>query len=131
MSVCPPNTLVTDYAYPELHPLRHGAEPELDDDEPCAVNRRAVALFDFTPENGNEVPLVAGQVVYITYRNGEGWLVAEDDNGSGLVPEEYVELLESDDEAKPFVPRIFQNNDDEWEDTDEELEERMEKTTIQ
>ncbi|ODV71938.1 adaptor protein NBP2, partial [Cyberlindnera jadinii NRRL Y-1542] len=55
----------------------------------------AVALFDFTPENDNEIGLTMGQIVWINYRYGQGWLVAEDDQGEiGLVPEEYVQLLE-------------------------------------
>lgn len=56
---------------------------------------KAVALFDFIQENENELPLVEGQVVWVSYRHGMGWLVAEDPKTgeSGLVPEEYVCLL--------------------------------------
>lgn len=55
----------------------------------------AVALFDFERENENELPLVEGQVIWVSYRHGQGWLVAEDPktHESGLVPEEYVRLL--------------------------------------
>ncbi|ODV79727.1 uncharacterized protein CANTADRAFT_35391, partial [Suhomyces tanzawaensis NRRL Y-17324] len=54
--------------------------------------RKAIALFDFTPENDNEVGLTAGQLIWISYRHGQGWLVAEDPESgeNGLVPEEYV-----------------------------------------
>ncbi|PQE22741.1 sh3 domain-containing protein [Rutstroemia sp. NJR-2017a BVV2] len=46
-------------------------------------------------ENENELPLVEGQVIWVSYRHGQGWLVAEDPKTqeSGLVPEEYVRLL--------------------------------------
>lgn len=56
---------------------------------------KAVALFDFQRENDNELPFVEGQVLYISYRHGEGWLVAQDPKSgeSGLVPEQYVRLL--------------------------------------
>ena len=56
---------------------------------------RAVALFDFTREHENELPLCEGQVVYVSYRQSHGWLVAEDPKTgeSGLVPEEFVRLL--------------------------------------
>jgi hypothetical protein len=56
---------------------------------------KAVALFDFARENDNELPLVEGQVILISYRHGQGWLVAQDPKTgeSGLVPEEYVRLL--------------------------------------
>lgn len=59
------------------------------------MHGKAVALFDFAPENGNELPLVEGQVIWVSYRNGQGWLVAEDPKSreTGLVPEEYVRLL--------------------------------------
>ncbi|KAA8909985.1 hypothetical protein TRICI_004288 [Trichomonascus ciferrii] len=59
------------------------------------IHGRAVALFDFTPENENEAPLREGQLIWVSYRHGQGWLVAEDpDTGeTGLVPEEYVELI--------------------------------------
>ncbi|CAM1504114.1 Fc.00g017050.m01.CDS01 [Cosmosporella sp. VM-42] len=56
---------------------------------------KAVALYDFTRENENELPLVEGQIIWVSYRHGQGWLVAEDPKTqeSGLVPEEYVRLL--------------------------------------
>ncbi|KAJ5094126.1 hypothetical protein N7456_009987 [Penicillium angulare] len=59
------------------------------------MHGRAVALFDFTREHENELPLTEGQVVYVSYRHGQGWLVAEDPTTgeNGLVPEEFVRLL--------------------------------------
>ncbi|KAL2021438.1 hypothetical protein VTK56DRAFT_7191 [Thermocarpiscus australiensis] len=56
---------------------------------------KAVALFDFERENESELPLVEGQIIWVSYRYGQGWLVAEDPKTqeSGLVPEEYVRLL--------------------------------------
>ncbi|KAF2469052.1 uncharacterized protein BDR25DRAFT_50823 [Lindgomyces ingoldianus] len=59
------------------------------------MHGKAVALFDFVRENDNELPLVEGQVILVSYRHGQGWLVAQDPKTgeSGLVPEEYVRLL--------------------------------------
>jgi hypothetical protein len=59
------------------------------------MHGRAVALFDFAQENENELPLVEGQVILVSYRHGQGWLVAQDPKtgDTGLVPEEYVRLL--------------------------------------
>lgn len=59
------------------------------------MHGKAIALFDFEKENENELPLKEGQVILVSYRHGEGWLVAEDPltNESGLVPEEFVRLL--------------------------------------
>lgn len=66
------------------------------DDE---LHGRAVALFDFAPEHENEFALQEGQVIYISSRHGLGWLVAVDIHHGecGLVPEEYVRLLEPDE----------------------------------
>ncbi|KAK9372598.1 uncharacterized protein V1513DRAFT_384424 [Lipomyces chichibuensis] len=66
------------------------------------IHGRAVALFDFEPENDNEVALKEGQEIWISYRHGQGWLVAQDPatGESGLVPEEYVEIIQRD--AFPF-----------------------------
>lgn len=59
------------------------------------MHGKAVALFDFSRENENELPLVEGQIIWVSYRHGQGWLVAMDPKTqeSGLVPEEYVRLL--------------------------------------
>lgn len=134
----PPNTVIKDFAYAEDHPLRlgnHPSECSSDDDDHLRpdtssdeINCRAVALFDFVPENDNEVRLAEGQVIWILYRHGQGWLVAEDPElgENGLVPEEYVEIFyddDADDVAKPFMPQIllqFGGTDDsEWEDLED------------
>lgn len=59
------------------------------------MHGKAVALFDFARENENELPLIEGQVLWVSYRHGQGWLVAQDPRSgeSGLVPEEYVRLV--------------------------------------
>ncbi|KAJ5808168.1 hypothetical protein N7474_009437 [Penicillium riverlandense] len=59
------------------------------------MHGKAVALFDFAREHENELPLTEGQVIYVSYRHGQGWLVAEDPKTgeNGLVPEEFVRLL--------------------------------------
>jgi hypothetical protein len=59
------------------------------------MHGKAVALFDFTREHENELPLTEGQVIYVSYRHGQGWLVAEDPKTgeNGLVPEDFVRLL--------------------------------------
>lgn len=67
---------------------------------PDDIYRRAVALFDFVPENDNEIELIEGQVVWISYRHGQGWLVAEnlESGATGLVPEEYVQLMPGEED---------------------------------
>lgn len=59
------------------------------------MHGKAVALFDFEQENENELPLIEGQVIWVSYRQCQGWLVAQDPSTHeiGLVPEEYVRLL--------------------------------------
>lgn len=62
------------------------------------VNQKAVALYDFQPENDNELELKEGDIVFISYRHGQGWLVAENSKRTrtGLVPEEFVSFIEPD-----------------------------------
>ncbi|KAL1958370.1 hypothetical protein VTO42DRAFT_4471 [Malbranchea cinnamomea] len=59
------------------------------------MHGKAVALFDFEREHENELPLKEGQIILVSYRHGQGWLVAEDPRTgeSGLVPEEFVRLV--------------------------------------
>ncbi|EGW30056.1 uncharacterized protein SPAPADRAFT_52893 [Spathaspora passalidarum NRRL Y-27907] len=114
-----------DYDYDDYDDISNEAGPR---DE---INRKARALFDFVPENDNEVSLTEGQIIWISYRHGQGWLVAEDpETGeNGLVPEEYVEIFHKEigveDEAKPFLPEIlrqekgYTSDSSEWVDTDD------------
>jgi len=80
------------------------------------IHGKAIALFDFTPENDNEVALKEGQIIWISYRHGQGWLVAEDSNTgeTGLVPEEYVQLVNDleyvEDEPRRFLPDIISDD---------------------
>lgn len=177
----PISTSITDFAYPLSHPLRggnfnisyidDGIEANLSDNEKYGdevkeeeedelnyssdeINRKAIALFDFTPENDNEVTLTEGQIIWISYRHGQGWLVAEDsDTGeNGLVPEEYVEIFTDDEEEhedsnyaiedvpKPFLPEILQNyhgnisrgeeSDTDWVDTDDDVDAQIAHQTM-
>ena len=59
------------------------------------MHGKALALFDFESEHQNELALKEGQIILVSYRHGQGWLVAEDPRTgeSGLVPEEFVRLL--------------------------------------
>ncbi|EGV60200.1 HOG (high osmolarity glycerol) pathway protein [Yamadazyma tenuis] len=125
-----------DYDY-GFYPRANTNDNEDDDndyknnDDNMEINQRAVVLFDFAPENENEVALTEGQIILISYRHGQGWLVAEDpDTGeNGLVPEEYVQILEDSTKEipRPFLPEILQEpigemaeSESEWLDTDDE-----------
>ncbi|CAN3371903.1 hypothetical protein DIURU_004618 [Diutina rugosa] len=127
----------SDDAYEEA-----GSDDDGDTATSDEINRQAIALFSFTPENDNEMLLKEGQIIWISYRHGQGWLVAEDPESgeTGLVPEEYVEICYDrqgiiEDIPRPFLPSILngfesppdaavaQNDDDdddegEWVDTD-------------
>ncbi|KAL2823673.1 hypothetical protein BDW59DRAFT_95614 [Aspergillus cavernicola] len=82
----------------EDHPGTHRYSREFQFSIGCPdeeMHGKAVALFDFTREHENELPLAEGQVIFVSYRHGQGWLVAEDPctGESGLVPEEFVRLV--------------------------------------
>lgn len=68
-----------------------------DDYDQDEINCKARAIFDFSAENDNEISLIEGQIIWISYRHGQGWLVAEDPilGENGLVPEEYVEIMQN------------------------------------
>ena len=34
---------------------------------------KARAIFDFSAENDNEISLIEGQIIWISYRHGQGW----------------------------------------------------------
>ncbi|KAI0124062.1 hypothetical protein BJ170DRAFT_638024 [Xylariales sp. AK1849] len=58
------------------------------------IHGEAVALFDYEPKSGDELPLTVGQTIWVTARYEQGWLVAENPTtqGIGLVMEGYVRL---------------------------------------
>ncbi|KAH3901999.1 adaptor protein NBP2 SCDLUD_001787 [Saccharomycodes ludwigii] len=68
--------------------------------EEYIINKRAIALYDFESENDNELALQEGDMIFIDYKHGQGWLVAESFDGkrTGLVPEAYVSILEDNTE---------------------------------
>lgn len=130
---------IKDFAYDPSDPLHHGftedfrnesLEQETDEsnDEDgnirdqdkrqsvvlpndYVINRLAVALYDFEPENDNELGLKEGDIVFISYRHGQGWLVAENQNRTktGLVPEEFVTYVNEDDENWDEYEEDFQD----------------------
>ncbi|KAI8377885.1 uncharacterized protein BYT42DRAFT_496825 [Radiomyces spectabilis] len=53
----------------------------------------ARALYDFVPETEYEIAMTADQLVWVQYRQYPGWLVADVNDETGLIPESYVELL--------------------------------------
>ncbi|EJS42330.1 nbp2p [Saccharomyces arboricola H-6] len=163
---------IKDYAYEDSNPLHYGYfDGDHEEDEAVSdssntddgynkrqsitlpddyiVNQRAVALYDFEPENDNELKLTEGDTVFISYKHGQGWLVAENESRSktGLVPEEFVSYIQpedgedkQEDTARPFYlthlitqsvnPENSSDNDDnndgddgedddEWEDIDD------------
>lgn len=80
----------------DLDPSRYSRDYQFSIGSPDEeMHGKAVALFDFTREHENELPLQEGQVILVSYRHGQGWLVAEDPKTgeSGLVPEEFVRLV--------------------------------------
>ncbi|KAK1072656.1 HOG (high osmolarity glycerol) pathway protein [Friedmanniomyces endolithicus] len=90
----PDTTMPLDTEKPSLPPPQNPRESLGPEDEELYAGR-SLALYPFEPENSNELRLREGQVIMVSYRHGQGWLVAEDPESGeqGLVPEEYVRLL--------------------------------------
>ncbi|KAI5308638.1 HOG (high osmolarity glycerol) pathway protein [Ascosphaera atra] len=87
------------------------------------MHGKAIALFDFQSMHENELPLHEGQVILVSYRHGEGWLVAEDPKSgeSGLVPEAYVRLARH---IEGGLNSLNEEQEQEQEQADSELENR-------
>ncbi|KAG9069865.1 hypothetical protein KI688_009190 [Linnemannia hyalina] len=108
---------VRDFAYPTSHRFHRGDYPpepvyeesdieedydenfgtrgenEDDDDEEDRTQGQARGLYDFDAENESELSFKEGDVVWIHYRQFPGWFLGEKEGKSGLVPENYVQLL--------------------------------------
>ncbi|KAJ2755183.1 HOG (high osmolarity glycerol) pathway protein [Coemansia aciculifera] len=56
---------------------------------------KARALYDFEAENPTELAFAENDILYITYKQCDGWLVGYKGNQVGLIPENYVELLDT------------------------------------
>ncbi|KAI9264441.1 hypothetical protein BY458DRAFT_458239 [Sporodiniella umbellata] len=89
---------IRDFAYAKDSPLHFGnplpdIQSTLSLSSPDFNGRDARALFDFVPEAEYEVGLKAGQTIWVQYRECPGWLIADVQDQTGLVPESYVELI--------------------------------------
>ncbi|KAF9966942.1 HOG (high osmolarity glycerol) pathway protein [Mortierella alpina] len=103
---------VRDFAYPKSHPYHLGQYPpepeyeesdieedEEEDQEYSEVKDedrtqgQARGLYDFDAENDTELSFREGDFVWIHCRQFPGWFLGEKDNKTGLVPENYVQLL--------------------------------------
>ncbi|KAF9543506.1 hypothetical protein EC957_000782 [Mortierella hygrophila] len=108
---------VRDFAYPTSHRFHRGDYPpepvyeesdieedydedfdtrgenEDDDDEEERTQGQARGLYDFDAENESELSFKEGDVVWIHYRQFPGWFLGEKEGKSGLVPENYVQLI--------------------------------------
>ena len=78
------------------------------------INKKAVALYDFQPENTNELELKEGDIIFVNYRHGQGWLVAENlsKTKNGFVPEEYVSFLDSNQSDDDNQVESYHNTTD-------------------
>lgn len=65
----------------------------IDDAGSSSILGKARALYDFEAENPTELAFAENDILCITYKQCEGWLVGYKDNQVGLIPENYVELL--------------------------------------
>jgi len=51
------------------------------------------ALYDFVPEEPNELPLKSGDVVVVLQKNENGWYGGERAGKLGFFPSSYVEII--------------------------------------
>ena len=94
----------------------------------------SLALYAFEPLNPNELRLHEGQIILVSYRHGQGWLVAEDPatGEQGLVPEEYVRLVREieawDAERGTFIDEEGDGEGAELDESEELVDESTQST---
>ncbi|KAJ1958771.1 HOG (high osmolarity glycerol) pathway protein [Linderina pennispora] len=54
---------------------------------------KAKALYDFEAENPTELAFEENDMLFISYKQCDGWLVGYKGNQVGLIPENYVEFI--------------------------------------
>ncbi|KAI7871332.1 hypothetical protein BDF14DRAFT_1719369, partial [Spinellus fusiger] len=59
---------------------------------PDFTGRQARVLYDFCPETEYEIAIKAGDSIWVQYRQCPGWLIADVEDDTGLIPESYVEF---------------------------------------
>ncbi|KAF9943183.1 HOG (high osmolarity glycerol) pathway protein [Mortierella alpina] len=113
--VCELVVTVRDFAYPKSHPYHLGQYPpepeyeesDIEEDEEeeeedqelfeakdeDRTQGQARGLYDFDAENDTELSFREGDFVWIHCRQFPGWFLGEKGNKTGLVPENYVQLL--------------------------------------
>ncbi|KAF9132163.1 HOG (high osmolarity glycerol) pathway protein [Mortierella sp. 14UC] len=109
---------VRDFAYATSHPYHRGDFPPEpvyeesdveedydedygtpdddeveDDDEEGRTQGQARGLYDFDAENESELSFREGDFLWIHYQQFPGWFLGEMGGRSGLVPENYVQLI--------------------------------------
>ncbi|CAI2183798.1 4950_t:CDS:2 [Funneliformis geosporum] len=100
-----PEIKIRDFAFSTDDPRHWGqripssSDGEEDDEY---TNRHARALYDFVAENQNELSFQEGDILLIRYRQCEGWLFAELGEKTGLIPDNYILLLDNDIEEDEY-----------------------------
>ncbi|KAF8948197.1 HOG (high osmolarity glycerol) pathway protein [Entomortierella lignicola] len=103
---------VRDFAYPKTHPYHQGFYPpepvyeetDIEEDDYMEEEEEvqegedrtqghARGLYDFDAENSSELSFREGESLWIHSRQFPGWFLGEMDGKTGLVPENYVQLL--------------------------------------
>ena len=66
-----------------------------DDDKFEECNYKAKVLYDYTAASDNELSIKKDQIVTITEKHMNGWLLSvNEDNQSGFIPETFVKQTE-------------------------------------
>ncbi|PVU92206.1 hypothetical protein BB559_003810 [Furculomyces boomerangus] len=84
----------------EQESLQSSADTENADDDDLETKDpenkiigKARALYDFAAESEYELGFSQGDILILTKKQGEGWVIGYKGDDVGLVPENYVELI--------------------------------------
>lgn len=76
---------------------------------PARAGTRAKVLFEYNPENDDELELAVGAIINDIKVAEEGWLEGTLGGRRGLFPDNFVEILA--DAAPPSEPAVGKRND--------------------
>eukprot|EP00013_Stygamoeba_regulata_P015507 CAMPEP_0177673142 /NCGR_PEP_ID=MMETSP0447-20121125/25766_1 /TAXON_ID=0 /ORGANISM="Stygamoeba regulata, Strain BSH-02190019" /LENGTH=212 /DNA_ID=CAMNT_0019180955 /DNA_START=44 /DNA_END=682 /DNA_ORIENTATION=- len=68
---------------------------------------RAVAMFDFEPEEEGELALSQGDLVLVFHRDPSGWWSGECNNSYGVFPADYVQIINEGEQSQEDMPSSF------------------------
>ncbi|ORX84249.1 hypothetical protein BCR32DRAFT_291475 [Anaeromyces robustus] len=69
-----------------------------------SLHKKAVALYDFTADQANQLSFKENEVLTVLDQEGNGWVKAQIGAKIGLVPEDYIKIIDSSNKSLNSTP---------------------------